>query len=55
MPQFADFQGITMDSETKTVVTFESTACNMAKPKDYFINPCCFGDATSQKCTRSCA
>jgi hypothetical protein len=34
----------TMDSETKTVVTFESTAFNMAEPKDYFINPCCFGD-----------
>src|SRR5271168_96334 len=33
-----------MDSEIKTVVTFESTAFNMAEPKDYFINPCCFGD-----------
>jgi hypothetical protein len=27
-----------------TVVTFESTAFNMAEPQDYFINPCCFGD-----------
>ena len=33
-----------MDSEIKTVVTFESTAFNMAEPKDYFTNPCCFGD-----------
>jgi hypothetical protein len=34
----------TMDSEIRTLVTFESTAFNMAEPKDYFINPCCFGD-----------
>ena len=34
----------TMDSEIRTVVTFESTAFNMAEPKYYFINPCCFGD-----------
>jgi hypothetical protein len=33
-----------MNSEIRTVVTFESTAFNMTKPKDYFINPCCFGD-----------
>jgi hypothetical protein len=33
-----------MDSEIRTVVTFESKAFNMAEPKDYFINPCCFGD-----------
>ena len=33
-----------MDSEIRTVVTFESTAFNMAEPKAYFINPCCFGD-----------
>jgi hypothetical protein len=33
-----------MDSKVRTVVTFESTAFNMAEPKDYFINPCCFGD-----------
>jgi hypothetical protein len=33
-----------MESEIRTVVTFESTAFNMTKPKDYFINPCCFGD-----------
>ena len=32
-----------MESEIRTVVTFESTAFNMTKPKDYFINPCCFG------------
>lgn len=33
-----------MDAKVRTVVTFESTAFNMADPKDYFINPCCFGD-----------
>jgi len=33
-----------MEPETRTVVTFESAAFNMAEPKDYFINPCCFGD-----------
>ena len=33
-----------MESEIRTVVTFESTAFNMTEPKDYFINPCCFGD-----------
>src|SRR5690242_1220000 len=33
-----------MESEIRTVVTFESTAFNMTKPRDYFINPCCFGD-----------
>jgi hypothetical protein len=34
----------TMDSEVRTVVTFSSTAFNTTEPKDYFINPCCFGD-----------
>jgi hypothetical protein len=33
-----------MNSEIRTVVTFESTAFNMAEPKEYFIDPCCFGD-----------
>jgi hypothetical protein len=33
-----------MESEIRTVVTFESTAFNMTEPKDYFINSCCFGD-----------
>jgi len=33
-----------VESEIRTVVTFESTAFNMTKPRDYFINPCCFGD-----------
>jgi hypothetical protein len=28
----------------KTVVTFESDLFNLIEPKDYFINPCCFGD-----------
>lgn len=27
-----------------TVVIFESEAFNHTEPKDYFINPCCFGD-----------
>lgn len=33
-----------MDSQIRTVVTFESTAFNISKPKDHFINDCCFGD-----------
>src|SRR5690348_10610301 len=33
-----------MDPKCRTVLTFESTAFNMAEPKEYFINPCCFGD-----------
>lgn len=33
-----------MESEIRTVVTFESTAFNMIKPRDYLVNPCCFGD-----------
>jgi hypothetical protein len=33
-----------MDSRIRTVVTFNSTAFNTAEPKDYFINPCCYGD-----------
>jgi len=33
-----------MNPNIRTVVTFESTAFNMADPKEYFINPCCFGD-----------
>ena len=33
-----------MESEIRTVVTFESKAFNMAEPKDYFINPHCYGD-----------
>jgi len=37
-----------MESEIRTVVTFESTAFNMTKPKDYFINPCCFGDDVAE-------
>lgn len=28
----------------KTVVTFRSSVFNMSEPKEYFINPCCFGD-----------
>jgi hypothetical protein len=33
-----------MNSKLRTVVTFNSTAFNMAEPRDYFINPGCFGD-----------
>jgi hypothetical protein len=33
-----------MDSEIRTIVTFESTAFNIVEPRDYFINPRCFGD-----------
>ena len=33
-----------MDSKIRTVVTFSSTSFNMVQPKDYFINPSCFGD-----------
>ena len=33
-----------MRAETRTIVTFKSTAFNMTGPKSYFINPCCFGD-----------
>jgi hypothetical protein len=33
-----------MDSTIKALVTFESAAFNLNEPKDYFINPCCFGD-----------
>jgi hypothetical protein len=33
-----------MNSEPRTVVTFESSAFNMSEPRAYFINPCCFGD-----------
>jgi hypothetical protein len=36
------------NSEIRTVVTFESTAFNMAEPKEYFINPCCFGDDVAE-------
>jgi hypothetical protein len=28
----------------RTLVTFKSTAFNSSEPRDYFINPCCFGD-----------
>jgi hypothetical protein len=33
-----------MDTTVKTVVTFRSSLFNMSEPKEYFINPCCFGD-----------
>lgn len=28
----------------RTLVTFETSAFNTSEPKEYFINPCCFGD-----------
>jgi len=33
-----------MESDIRTVVTFESTTFNMTEPMDNFINPGCFGD-----------
>jgi hypothetical protein len=33
-----------MESEIRTLVTFESTAFNMTEAKEYFMNPCSFGD-----------
>lgn len=37
-----------MESEIRTVVTFESTAFNMTRARDHFINPCCFGDDVAE-------
>lgn len=37
-----------MQPEIRTVVTFESTAFNMTEPRNYFINPCCFGDDVAE-------
>jgi len=37
-----------MESEIRTVVTFESTVFNMTNPRDYFINPSCFGDDVAE-------
>jgi hypothetical protein len=33
-----------MTEQPRTVVTFQSRSFNTAEPRDYFINPCCFGD-----------
>jgi hypothetical protein len=33
-----------MNTGIRTVVTFTSSGFNTTEPKDYFINPCCFGD-----------
>jgi hypothetical protein len=33
-----------MDTTVRTVVTFKSSAFNISEPKEYFINPGCFGD-----------
>jgi hypothetical protein len=37
-----------MESQIRTVVTFESAAFNMTQPKPYFVNPCCFGDDVAE-------
>ncbi len=33
-----------MRAEIRTIVSFTSTAFNIAEPRRYFINACCFGD-----------
>jgi hypothetical protein len=33
-----------MRAEIRTIVSFKSTAFNITEPRNYFINPCCFGD-----------
>jgi hypothetical protein len=33
-----------MDTQIRTVVTFNSSAFNTTEPKSHFINDCCFGD-----------
>ena len=33
-----------MSATDKAMVTFKSSAFNMSEPRDYFINPGCFGD-----------
>jgi len=33
-----------METTVKTVVTFKSSTFNMSEPREYFINPGCFGD-----------
>jgi hypothetical protein len=37
-----------MESEIRTIVTFEGSSFNMTIAKDYFINPCCFGDDVAE-------
>lgn len=33
-----------METTVKTVVTFKSSTFNMSEPREYFVNPSCFGD-----------
>jgi hypothetical protein len=33
-----------METLDRTVATFQSTSFNTAEQREYFINPCCFGD-----------
>lgn len=37
-----------MESQTRTQVTFGAKLFNTEEVKDYFINPCCFGDDCAQ-------
>ena len=37
-----------MESQIRAVVTFESTAFNMTEAREYFLNPCCFGDDVAE-------
>jgi hypothetical protein len=33
-----------METTVKTAVTLKSSTFNMSEPREYFINPGCFGD-----------
>jgi hypothetical protein len=35
---------VAMNTTMRTFVTFESDAFNVTEHRDYFINPCCYGD-----------
>src|SRR5215467_2073799 len=37
-----------MERQTRTQVTFGAKLFNTEEVKDYFINPCCFGDDCAQ-------
>jgi hypothetical protein len=41
-----------MNTQIRTVVTFNSSAFNTTQPKSYFINDCCFGDDERQMADR---
>jgi hypothetical protein len=44
MRREAPFRLFAMETTVKTVVIFKSSAFNMSEPREYFINPGCFGD-----------